>query len=222
MPTSTRPARSTSRSSRQLWGAPVLAGAALLLCPACGSHADEGKVASVAGKPIPRERLEQAVEHFQEEAKRERKTFPAEDSPAFRAAERRLVRLLVYRKELELAAKRLGVRADDGAVEERLAGTAAAEGETGSGERDKNGFLEDTARSQLLYEGIYRRVTASVAVSRADVARSRGSRSGQAPAVVRAELLQAKRNALMRAWVRRMMARYKPTVRISRELEARG
>src|SRR5918912_2166642 len=79
-------------------------------------------LAAVGKQPITREQLDRVVEHFSEEAKREGKPFPPEDSPRFRSLRRSLLGLLVYRAELDQTARRLGVRVTKDEIERRLSG----------------------------------------------------------------------------------------------------
>ncbi|MEY2430443.1 MAG: hypothetical protein QOC92_168, partial [Acidimicrobiaceae bacterium] len=139
---------------------------------------------------IKKEQLEQTVEHFAEEAKREGKPFPKEGSPGFDDAEDRLLALLVYRAELADQAESMGLRVDDDAVEKRLeAGGSAEEGEDKAGKA----FARESVRAQLLYEAIYRKVTVKV--------------SGNSPQAA------AKRNALAQRFIARMKQDYAGKVR---------
>ena len=129
---------------------------------ACGGGAKEKPVASVAGHPISREQLDQTIEHFQEEAKNEGRLFPKKGSRQYGSVEKRLLALLVYRKELELAAARLGVRVSDRQVESRLAKSG------GTAEKD-DAFLRGTARSQLVLEAVTRKLTRNLHVTAVEV-----------------------------------------------------
>jgi hypothetical protein len=153
---------------------------------------DEGEkpVAHVGKQTITREQLEQTVEHFAEEAKREGKPFPKQGSAGFDAAEDRLLALLVYRAELADQADSLGLKIDNDVVEKRLeAGGNAEQGEDKAGKA----FARESVRAQLLYEAIYRKVTAKA--------------SGKSPQAA------AKRNDLARAFIERMKQNYADEVR---------
>jgi hypothetical protein len=91
------------------------------------------------------------VAHFRDEARREGKQFPEEGSPAFRQTRNRLLGLLVYRTELEQAARRLGVSVSDDDVPRRL---PAQSGE----ERDLAGdsFALSTGNSASLKPQVFR------------------------------------------------------------------
>jgi hypothetical protein len=128
---------------------------------------------------VTREQLEQTVEHFQEEAKREGKAFS--DGPA---ARRTLLGLLVYRARLEQGAAALGIRISDDAVEERVA-SGAREEESG----DDEAFVKSSVRAQLLTEAVYRRLAARI--RDADPERR-----------------QAKRNAALQRWLQSLPRRY--------------
>ena len=164
-----------------------LAAALALAAAGCGEEGEK-PVVHVGGTTITREQLEETVEHFREEAQREGKEFPEEDTPAFRAARDRLLGLLVYRAELAEEAKRLGVEVDDEAVERRL-----ASGGEGGEEEANDAYAKAAVRAQLLYEGIYRSVTAGV--------------RGRGPAA------QERRNRLAARFVARMQREWKPKVR---------
>jgi SurA N-terminal domain len=154
-----------------------------LLLAGCGGGGGKA-VAKVDGMKVTRDELDATVAHFDEEARREGRPFPKEGSPGFDALRNRLLALLVYRAELELEAKRLGVRVTDAQVARRLELPNA--GEEGEG---ADAFARGTVRSQLLYEGIFRRVT-------------RGIR-GRSPEAA------ARRNERMRRFVARMTGRHR-------------
>jgi SurA N-terminal domain len=131
-------------------------------------------VARVAGEPITREQLDAVVEHFRLEAKGEGKPFPGERSAAFQRLRNRLLGLLVYRTELRQTADRLGVSVTRAQVLKRLQSSGGS-GEPGEGNRDR--FQYDSIESQLLYEGIFERVTRDVtAPSPAQLAARRNER----------------------------------------------
>jgi glycerol-3-phosphate dehydrogenase len=85
-------------------------------------------------------------------------------------------RWLVQREALEQQAQELGVTVDEDAVEElaeRLQGPESARQEDeDEGEEDEKAVTEqirETARAQLLYQALYRRVTRNVGVLRSEV-----------------------------------------------------
>ena len=158
----------------------VLSGLVLAGCGGGGGKA----VARVDGTKVTRDELDATVAHFDEEARREGRPFPKKGSPGFDALRNRLLALLVYRAELELEAKRLGVRVSDFEVARRLElGSPGEEGETG------DEFVRETVRSQLLYERIFREVTRDV--------------RGSSPAAA------ARRNARMTRFLARMRERHR-------------
>jgi hypothetical protein len=69
--------------------------------------------------------------------------------------------LLVLHAELEHAADRLGVTVDDGEVDRLIdaGGGAPGESERGSLGKEAREFARESVRAQLLYQGIYERVT---------------------------------------------------------------
>src|SRR5215211_1529231 len=125
--------------------------ALLSLVAGCG---DSETVARVGDEKISEEKVEQLVEHFEEEFKREGKEFPEQGSEGYEAAERRLLGLLVLRAQLEQAAEKLGIRIDEEEVEERLSRSEEAseegEGEEGEGEA----YFENAMRIQLVREKV--------------------------------------------------------------------
>jgi replicative superfamily II helicase len=155
-----------------------------------GCEEGEKPVAHVGEQTIKKEQLEQTVEHFAEEAKREGKPFPKEGAPGFEQAEDRLLALLVYRAELADQAESMGLKIDDDIVAQRLEAGGSAEEE-----EDKEGkaFARESIRAQLLYEAIYRKVTAKV--------------SGNSPQA------SAKRNAIAKRFISRMQQDYAGKVR---------
>jgi hypothetical protein len=133
-----------------------------LLALACavlaGCGGGDKAVAHVGGEPVTKKQLDAVVAHFRDEARREGKQFPEEGSAAFRQARNRLLGLLVYRTELEQGARRLGVAVSDDDVSRRLPASQGGE----EGDLPGDSFPRDTVRAQLLYEGIFRRVTRDV------------------------------------------------------------
>lgn len=99
------------------------------------------------------------VAHFRDGARREGNSFPREGSRQFKQIRNRLLGLLVYRTELDQAARRLGIEVSDEEISRRL---PAAQG--GGEEEDLPGdsFPHDTVKAQLLYEAIFRQVTRDV------------------------------------------------------------
>lgn len=141
-------------------------------------------VARVGGTDISRAELDQAVQHFKDEAAAEGRAFPAPGSASYRAAQRQVLGFLVYRAELAQEGRRLGVRITDAQVQQRLE-TSARTGEE-EDNPSSSGFAADTVRAQLFYEGIYRKVTARVT--------------------------PARREAVMRSWLVRMKRSYRSKV----------
>ncbi|MGZ4257662.1 MAG: SurA N-terminal domain-containing protein [Gaiellaceae bacterium] len=140
----------------------ALAAAALLLAAAGCSGGGGAAVAHVGGTPVTTKQLDAVVSHFRDEAKREGRGFPAEGTTAFRQVRNRLLGLLVYREELQQAADRLGVKVDKDEVARRLAAASAGEPE-GSGGGDT--FAHDSVVAQLVYEGLFKKVTSTVHAS---------------------------------------------------------
>jgi SurA-like protein len=157
----------------------------------CGGNSDKA-VAHVGGEAVTEKQLDAVVAHFRDEARREGRSFPDEGSPAFRRTRNQLLKLLVYRTELEQAARRLGVTVSDDDVSRRLPAIQNGGEET---ELSGDTFPRETVRAQLLLEGIFRRVTRDV----------------KAPTAAE---LSARRNRAMAAYVSRLQretkVRYEP------------
>jgi hypothetical protein len=126
-----------------------------MLLAGCGGGSNT--VAHVGGETITKGQLDTVVEHFRNVAKSEGTEFPAEGSAAFRRIQSRLVGLLVYRTELRQAARRLGVRVARVQVLKSM-------GSGGGGEEEgpSDAFDYGSAETQLLYAGIFRKVTRDV------------------------------------------------------------
>jgi hypothetical protein len=163
----------------------VVAAAAVLGAAAAGCGAEgQRAVARVGdGGKVTREQLDQAVEHFQEEAKREGKAFA--DGPA---ARKNLLGLLLYRARLEQGAAALGITISRDQVERRLAATGSAE-EGGSTAKEAEAFVQSSVRAQLLTEAVYRKLADPI--RDADPQRR-----------------QAKRNAALRRWIASLSERF--------------
>jgi hypothetical protein len=121
----------------------------LALLSGCGGSET---VATVGDEKISEEKVEQLVEHFEEEFAREGREFPAKGSAGYEAAERRVLGLLVFRAQLEQAAEKLDIEVQEEEVEERLGQSeeAAEEGESEGGEA----YFENAMRIQLLREKV--------------------------------------------------------------------
>jgi hypothetical protein len=201
------------RRGYQTVAASAILGLALapVLAIGCGGKdGDARPVAFVAGSAITKGELDAAVEHLREEAKREGRT-PELGHPDSREARNHLLVLLVYRAELDAGAARLGIHVDEQQVEARLARSAP----DGEEEDEDDPFARSTARAQLVYAAIYKRVTRGVRVRPSEV--NRVLQAGRIPAeqrkAVRARLLAAKRNAAMRRWIVANDRRLAPRIR---------
>jgi hypothetical protein len=163
----------------------AIAAVVLLLTRGSGNPA----VAHVAGRPITRDQLAKAVDHFRMRAKAEGTPFPKDGTARFTTVRNRILGVLVYREELEQAAASLGIRVTSLQVLHR--------GNLGVSEPEERGdsFDYGSARSQLLYERIYAKVTSKVS----------------APNSVE---LSARRNAAMSRYIARLKrktrVRYEP------------
>ena len=151
----------------------VLLSAACLAVPAaCGS--DE-HVAKVNGERITQEDVESLIELYKGRAEaREGEGEEASKETVSHAQELGALQVLVQREELAQKADELGVRVDDDAVEElaeRLEGTQGEdeEEEDEDEEKDVGEQIRETARAQLLYQALERRIARDVDVPRAAV-----------------------------------------------------
>jgi SurA N-terminal domain len=197
-------------------GLAIIAACVALVAAACGSEGRDKPVARVAGHPISREQLDEAVEHFQEEARNEGRPFPAKGSGDYKKVERRLLDLLVERKELEIAAARIGVHVSDEEVERRLENAGGD-----NGEAKREGFLRDTARAALVNEAVFSKVTAGVRVTPSEIRRyyvTHRSQYGNASfaaarASIRSALLAMRKNDVMARWTAGAKRRLSPTVK---------
>jgi hypothetical protein len=195
----------------------VLAAATLAGCGGSGSK-QEQPVAVVAGQAISREHLDQTVEHFQEEARKEGRMFPAKGSRQYGSVEKRLLALLVYRKEIEIAAARIGVHVTGKQVEAQL---EHAGGEAHAAKPEEETFLRDTARFQLLTEAVTRRLTKGVHVENAEVRsyyRTNHAIYGKTPfarvrGAIVSQLLASRRNAVLARWLAQAQRSLGPKVR---------
>jgi hypothetical protein len=169
----------------------ALAAAALVAVAAvAASGGDRGArvVARVGGAEVTSTELARTVEHFREEARREGRDFPREDTRAFRQARQRLLGLLVYRLRLREGAAAEGITLRDDQVRQRLQASAAI----GGGDPDATAldpFALESVRAQLLLEAVYRQLADPI--RQADPERR-----------------QAERNAALEKWLDGLPARF--------------
>ena len=161
--------------------AAIVAGAGIYLAVRGGGGGGKA-VAHVGGEAITKAQLDAVVDHFRLQAKAEGTTFPAEGSAAFRRIQTRLLGLLVYRAELRQSARRLGVRVSRVQILKRMGGSGTEE------EAGRDAFDFGSAETQLLYEGIFRKVTRAVkAPTRAKLAARRNQAMSRFVARLRRE-----------------------------------
>ncbi len=145
-------------------------------------------VAHVGGQTITKRQLEAVVDHFRLEAKREGKPFPADDSAAGRRTRNRLLGVLVYRAELKQAARRFGIAVMPVQVLKRLRSSGSSSGE----EAGRDAFEYGSVEAQLLYEALFRKVTAGVS------APTRAARSARRNEVAASYLARLRRETKVR------------------------
>jgi hypothetical protein len=156
---------------------PLLLLAAACLAVALSCARDDEPLASVNGERIEHEDVESLIELYKGRAEaREGEAEEKGKEEVGHAQEVGALQVLVQREALEQKANELGVTVDDDAVEElaeRLEGPESArqdteeEGEEGEDAVRKQ--IRETARAQLLYQALHRRVTQSVRVQSAQV-----------------------------------------------------
>jgi hypothetical protein len=170
-------------------------------------------VATVGRQRISQRQLDLTVDHFREEAAAENHPFPKSGTSEYRVVQRQSLGLLLDRARLAEAAGRLGVHVSDAMVQRRVEAAGSGESEDGAeAEADAaRAFLRSTARAQLITEAVFATVTAPVRVSAAAVrayyiahrAVYGGTPFTAARRPIRAQLLAARRNAVMARWLRR-------------------
>jgi hypothetical protein len=180
-----------------------------LLAGGCGGGGDSepAVVAHVGARPITRVQLATTVQHFQQEARAEGHSFPAEGSPAFLRLRRTLLGLLVSQAQEEQAAARLGVHVTRRQVSKRLARSGAAADPDAAG--SDQAFVRATIRAQLVRERVFPRVTLRVTVPDTAVSayfRSHRTLYGSSTfaavrTAIRGQLLAQRRNAAMQRWL---------------------
>lgn len=172
----------------------------------CGGSGDP-VVAHVAGQGIRKSTVDDAVTHFRTEAKREGHDFPEPGTKRYRAIEQQLLNIVIFRTEYEIAAGRLGVHVTDAQAERRLG--ASAGGDPGEGH---DAFAVESARQQLLTEGVAAKLTRGISVPLAAARayyRSNRATYGAASfrsvaASIRAQLLSERKQAALGRWEEQM------------------
>ena len=149
---------------------------ALVLIPlGCGS--DDEWLAKVNGERIGHEDVESLIELYKGRAEaREGEAERKGNEEVGHAEEVGALQVLVQREMLEQKARQLGVTVDEDAVEklaERLEGPESARPKReDEGDEDEEALgeqIRETARAQLLYQALHRRVTRNVRVQRSEV-----------------------------------------------------
>lgn len=192
-----------------------------VIAAGCGS---EPPAARVAGTPVSNERVEAILEHAEEESMHEGRVFPEHGTPAYAAAQRQALELLIYHEELAKKAEQLGITVTDEEIEARL-----EQGGEEDEEEDEEGgaFAKESLRGALLYQRLYRRVTSQIRVTPAEVAayyrrraalyRGRELSLAEARAEIVSDLLTTRRTAAMSAWIARMRREFAPKVSYGKE-----
>lgn len=155
---------------------PLLLLAAACLSAPTGCGKGEKPLATVNGVRIEHEDVESLIELYKGRAEaREGEAEAKGKEEVSHAQEVGALQVLVQREALEQKARQLGVSVDEHGVEElakRLEGPDSAQQSDEGGGEDEEAVREqirDTARAQLLYQALHRRVTRNVQVPRAQV-----------------------------------------------------
>ncbi len=167
-------------------------------------------VQTVAGHRIAQNDLGLTVVHFHEEADREGKPFPAKGTKGYERVEKIALGLLIDQAAIQAAAARSGIHVTEAQVDARVA-ARPGESEEGGDVRVKAeaAFTRATERTQLIVEGVSRKLTAGIRVrttqARAYYRAHRGQ-YGATPfprvaASIRSQLLSERRNAVLAGWL---------------------
>jgi hypothetical protein len=156
---------------------PLLLLAATCLTVPLGCGRDDKPLATVSGERIEHEDVESLIEFYKSRAEaREGEGEQKGKDDVSHAQEVGALQVLVQREVLEQKAGQLDVTVDQDAVEkfaEQLEGPESAQQKAnGAGEGDGEAVrkqIRETARAQLLYQALHRRVTRNVRVPRAEV-----------------------------------------------------
>ena len=181
-----------------------------------GRGGRDATVQTVAGHRITEKDLGLTVEHFHEVADREGKPFPAKGTEGYERVEKISLGLLIDRAAVQAAAGRIGVHVTEAQVDAR-AGSASGESEGGGDIRvvAEAAFGRATARTQLITEAAFRKLTAGVRV-RSDEVRAYygahrslyGARSfARVAPAIRSQLLSARKNAVLTRWLAQVRSR---------------
>ena len=213
---------------------PILAALALVLTStfavACGGSREA--LATVDGTKIERDQVESLISLYGRRAEAEGEEEGEGGEQASHAQEVATLQVLIQREVLERKAEQLGVRVEEDEVEKRTEALRGRELDAGNEERkDAEKELEDqfreTARAQLIYEALYRKVTRNVRVPHAKVLAyyrshlSSYSKPGKPapktppPQVERSiahGLIEIAGNEAFGAWLRRVQSEFAPMV----------
>jgi hypothetical protein len=172
---------------------------------------DDKTVQTVARHEITRDDVDLTVQHFHEEADREGRPFPRKGTKDYENVEKIALGLLIDRAAIEGAGAKLGVHVSDAQVDARVGAAGSGESEEGGAVRVKAeaAFARGTARTQLVEEGVSRKLTRAVTVSDAAVRtfyRAHRRLYGSIPfarlaEAIRMQLLAQRRNTVMADWL---------------------
>ncbi len=202
---------------------------------ACARDEDEDALATVGDEKIGRDEVESLISLYRRRAEAEGEEEAKKGEKVNHVQEVAALQVLVLREVLEQKAKELGVRLDEGEVERSAEALKGQEGETREDEGNEEAKLEDqfreTARAQLLYQVLSRRVTRDVRVPRERILafyRSHtslysppGKRAPKVPprrverAIARG-LLEIERSKVFAAWLKRVRREFAPMIEYSR------
>jgi len=179
----------------------------------CGQNDDsrDEALAIVAGREITRSDVEDFTALYARRETDEKEG--GDDGEKGTARVVATLQVLVQQAELELKAKQLGIRVKDREIDERL-------GRVPPAQRAEQAALRDNVRAQLVYEKLFRTVTAGVRVTMREARRYYEAHKAayDAPfSKVRATITQAllglERNRFMKAWLLRVRREFAGRVR---------
>lgn len=143
-----------------------------------GTKVSSGSVAKVEKTDITRTKFNALMDQAQRSYKSQKRTFPTAGSSEYVALQNQAVQFLVQRAEFDIKAAELGIKLDEKSIDTRLADIKK---QYFGGDQKKyeqqlkdQGLTEaqvrDDIRAQIVSEEIFKKVTADVKVSDADVA----------------------------------------------------
>ena len=164
---------------RSLALAAAVLAAVTVVAAGCGGS-DEvpaGSVAVVDGSSITRASLDDLLARAEKSYKAQKRAFPKAGTSEYQTLQQQAVAYLVQRQEYASEADKLGVKVTDGQIAKKIAdvkkqyfGDSQTKFEKGLADQGyTQASLREDIQSQLETEGIYKKITADVKVTDADV-----------------------------------------------------